>query len=101
MKEVEFKSVFDPEEYEDPPVIENKKIQSAIKRGTFRKSNMKKRKKGKKLNDLEVISEESSEDEDPKKKKRKRKRMRKNKVGYLNNYIYWKPGEKKQKEKPE
>lgn len=56
----------------------------------------KKKRKGKNLADLEVITEESSEDEMPGKKKKKI-RMRKTKVGYMNNYIYWKPPEKKEK----
>ena len=50
----------------------------------------KKKKKGRNLADLQVITEQSSEDEMPGKKKKKR-RIRKNKVGYMNNFIYWKP----------
>ena len=57
MKQVEFKSVFDPDEFEDPPILENHEIEHGLKKGTFRKSNLKKKKKnGRKLNDLEIIS---------------------------------------------
>ena len=53
MKAVDFKSVFDPEDYEDPPQLDTHEIPHALKKGTFRKSNMKKKKKnGRKLNDL-------------------------------------------------
>ena len=55
----------------------------------------KKRKLGKKINDLDVISEEDSSEEEMGMKKKKKRRMRKAKLGYMNNYMYWKPPEKK------
>ena len=42
-----------------------------------------------------MISEEDSSEEEKDKKKKKKRRMRKVKHGYMNNYIYWKPPEKK------
>ena len=66
MKGIEYNSTFDPDEFEDPPFLEPPEIKLAIKEGKFKKKNLKrkKRKFNHRDNDLDIISEESSEEED-------------------------------------
>ena len=90
MEKVEFNSVFDPDEYEDPPVFDD--IEDAIEDGKYRRKNMKKKKKDRFGIGLDVIQQEEEEEEiDQIKLKKKKKPMKKVKLGYMNNFIYWKP----------
>jgi hypothetical protein len=100
MKNVDYRSVFDPEDfYDEVPKVSKEDIKDALLSGNFRKKNKKKRGQRRLGGKLGIIEEESDEEEEekPDKKATKARKMKKEEdVGGLHNYMYWKkPKQKK------